>query len=160
MTISKRSIIFAAASLPLLATAPAFADTVVNVSLWDKPEMDMAGGLGHGMGGDMSSASMGITLSTSSAPAGKVTFEATNDSKDMIHEMVLSPLASADAVLPYVESEGKIDEDAAGHIGEIEELEPGQSGALTINLKPGTYIVYCNIAGHYMGGMWTTIEVN
>lgn len=160
MTISRRSLILAATALSMLTSVPAFADAVVKVSLWDKPEMDMASGLGHGMGGDMSTASMGITLSTSSVPAGMVTFEATNDSKTIVHEMVLAPLASPDLVLPYVESEGKVDEDEAGHIGEVAELEPGQSGALSVNLKPGTYILYCNIAGHYMAGMWTTIEVN
>lgn len=159
MTISRRSIILAATALPLLAAAPAFSDNVVKAFLWDNPEMDMASGLGHGMGGDMSSASMGIALSTSSVSAGKVTFEASNASKDTVHEMVVAPLASADTVLPYIESEGKVDEDAAGHIGEVAELEPGQSGALTVNLKPGTYILYCNIAGHYMSGMWTTIDV-
>ena len=51
------------------------------------------------------------------------------------------PLASPDAVTPYVESEGKVEEDAAGHIGEVKELEPGQSAALTLNLKPGTYLL-------------------
>lgn len=34
--------------------------------------------------------------------------------------------------------EEKVDEDAAGHIGEVAELETGQSGALTMTLKPGT----------------------
>ncbi len=107
----------------------------------------------------MATANMGITLSAKSVNAGKVTFEANNDSKDVVHEMVVAPLASPDAILPFNEGEGKVDEDAAGHIGEVAELEPGQSGALTVNLKPGTYILYCNIPGHYMAGMWTTIEV-
>lgn len=159
MSVSRRSIMFAAVIVPVLSAFPVFAESVVSVSLWDKPDMDMAGGLGHGMGGDMATANMGITLSATSVNAGKVTFEANNDSKDVVHEMVVAPLASPDAILPFNEGEGKVDEDAAGHIGEVAELEPGQSGALTVNLKPGTYILYCNIPGHYMAGMWTTIEV-
>ncbi|MCB1492538.1 MAG: hypothetical protein KDJ77_12220 [Rhodobiaceae bacterium] len=139
---------------------PALAATTVNVTLWDNPDMDMADNLGHGMGGDMSKASMGVKASTDKVPAGEVTFEVKNSSKDLVHEMIVSPLTSADEKLPYDTNGGKVDEDAAGHLGEVAELEPGQSGALRINLKPGSYILFCNIPGHYMGGMWTTITAN
>jgi Spy/CpxP family protein refolding chaperone len=51
MPVSRRSVILAATALPLLTAVPVFADAVAKVSLWDKPEMDMAVGLGHGLGG-------------------------------------------------------------------------------------------------------------
>ena len=50
-------------------------------------------------------------------------------------------------------------EDAAGHLGEVSELDPGKSGSLSMKLDPGTYMLLCNVAGHYMAGMWTTITV-
>ncbi len=159
MKITRRTVFAAIASASLLAAFPASAATTVSVSLWDKPDMDMATGLGHGMGGDMSKANMGITATPESVPAGPVTFQVTNDSKDIVHEMIVAPLKSADEKLPYIDSEGRVDEEAAGHLGEVAELDPGASGALTVTLKPGSYILYCNIAGHYMGGMWTDIEV-
>jgi len=35
-------------------------------------------------------------------------------------------------------------------------LEPGQAGSvrtLRVHLAPGRYVLFCNMAGHYMGGM-------
>ena len=155
-----------AASMSGLALTPAWADgTEVAVSLWDKGDtaMDMMG-IAKPMGmampdADMMMASMGITVNMDIVPAGDVTFKATNNSKGMIHEMVLAPVNDATMPLPYDTENEKVDEDAAGHIGEVAELEPGQSGALTVTLKPGTYILYCNIEGHYIMGMWTLLTV-
>jgi uncharacterized cupredoxin-like copper-binding protein len=156
---NRRTVIASIATVSILAAFPARADATVSVSLWDKPEMDMATGLGHGMGGEMSTASMGVTAKPVSVSAGTVTFEVTNDSKDTVHEMIVAPLKAADEVLPYDENGGRVDEEAAGHLGEVAELAPGAKGALTVDLKPGSYILYCNIPGHYMGGMWTVVEV-
>lgn len=73
--------------------------------------------------------------------------------------MVISPIASVDASLPYIVDENKVDEDAAGHLGEVAELDPGKSGTLAIDLKPGIYVLYCNIPAHYNSGMWTLLTV-
>ena len=148
--------------LAALLSAPAFADATVKVSLRDMGGMmDLSQnmGLGMGMHGDMGKAIMSIAIDTASVPAGKVTFEVINDSKETQHEMLVAPIASPDAVLPYVEAESRVDEEASGDLGEVSELDPGKSGSLTLELKPGLYILYCNIAGHYMSGMWTTLEV-
>jgi uncharacterized cupredoxin-like copper-binding protein len=116
--------------------------------------------LGMGMmGSDMSMVTMGITANMTEVPAGEVTFQVVNDSKDMIHEMVIAPVADATTPMPYSTDLQKVDEDAAGHLGEVAELDLGQSGALTVTLKPGTYILYCNISGHYAAGMWTLLNV-
>ena len=141
------------------------AGSVVHVSLWDKGDSSMnimgeVQPMGMAMmGSDMTMVTMGITVDLAEVPAGEVTFQVTNDSKDMIHEMVLAPVADASTPLPYNSDEMKVDEDAAGHLGEVAELEPGQAGALTMTLKPGTYILYCNIRGHYAMGMWTLLTV-
>lgn len=136
-------------------------NSMVNVSLWDKVAEDgMATGLGMGMGGDMSKATMGIKLSTDAVKAGKVTFEVSNTSKDNIHEMVIAPLKKGEHVLPYVASESEVDENKSGDLGEVSELDPGKEGSLTLDLKPGKYILFCNVAGHYMDGMWTLLTVN
>lgn len=154
----------AAAVLAFLGSAALAADTTVHVSLVDKgPDsvmMDEMHQFGMGMmKGDVSMAMMSIVVDQAEVPAGKVTFEVTNTSKDLIHEMVLSPVASKDAVLPYSADLAKVDEDAAGHLGEVAELDPGKSGALTLDMKPGLYVLYCNIPGHFVGGMWTLLTV-
>lgn len=136
-------------------------NSTVNVSLWDKgAEAGMATDLGMAMGGDMSKATMGIKLSTNVVEAGKVTFEVANNSKDNIHEMVIAPVKGDNAPLPYVASENEVDEDNSGDLGEVSELDPGKDGSLTLNLKPGKYVLFCNVAGHYMNGMWALLTVN
>jgi uncharacterized cupredoxin-like copper-binding protein len=137
--------------------------TVIKVSLWDTGAMSM-NMLGKGplMGmamGPMHKPPMRVAASTHTVPAGDVTFAVTNASKVMVHEMVVAPIKSEKSALPYDKAGQKVDEDAAGHLGEVAELEPGKKGSVTLNLKPGRYILFCNMPGHYVLGMWTLITV-
>jgi uncharacterized cupredoxin-like copper-binding protein len=139
---------------------PACAASAIKVSLWDKGgDMDMSKNMGMGMGmhANMKMAMMGIKVSKTHVPAGKVTFEVKNISKDVIHEMLVAGVKDENAVLPFNAAENRIDEEAAKDLGEVSELDPGKSGSLTLDLKPGLYVLYCNIPGHFMAGMWTTI---
>jgi uncharacterized cupredoxin-like copper-binding protein len=138
--------------------------TVIKVSLWDRGAMSM-NMLGHGpmMGmamGPMHKAPMGIAVSTRTVPAGDVTFAVTNASKSLVHEMVVAPIKDEKTALPYDKAGQKVAEDATGHLGEVAELESRRKGSLTLNMKPGRYILYCNVPGHYVLGMWTLITVN
>jgi uncharacterized cupredoxin-like copper-binding protein len=157
--------IAAGLSLALPFQAAFAADSTIKVSLWDKgadslvvddAHMAMTGKMDMAM---MSTGTMGIKVDVAEVPAGNVTFAVTNDSKDIIHEMILSPVPAGGADLPYVAADMKVDEDAAGHLGEVSELDPGKSGSLTVELKPGTYVLFCNIPGHFVDGMWTVITV-
>lgn len=165
MNISRLMTSAAAVGLAVLMTsASAYADTTVHVTLWDKgPDsatMDEAHPMGPASAGaNLSMAMLGVKADVSSVPAGKVTFDVTNESKDIVHEMILSPMPDDPAALPYVATDYKVDEDAAGHLGEVSELDPGKGGQLTLDLKPGKYILFCNIPGHFMGGMWTVVTV-
>lgn len=139
---------------------PSFAASVVNVSLTDLGgEKEMPMNLGMNMGGSMSKATMFVKLDKKSVAAGKVTFNVVNKSKDMVHEMIIGHLKNAAEKLPYVASDSRVDEEGSDHLGEVSELDPGKSGSLTLTLKPGTYILYCNVAGHYMAGMWSLLTV-
>lgn len=163
LTRKKMLVLFATATLALFVGQASAKTTVVKVSLWDRGAMSMnmlkmGPMMGMGMG-QMHNGPMGIKVSTATVPAGQVTFNVTNNSKDMVHEMVLSPIKDDKTALPYDTAGQKVDEDAAGHLGEVAELEHGKKGSLTINMKPGQYILYCNIAGHYALGMWTLITV-
>jgi uncharacterized cupredoxin-like copper-binding protein len=156
--------------LAALCAGPVFARTsVIKVSLWDKgaTSMNTLGkgepmGMAMGAGGVTASqakAPMGIRVSSRTVKAGDVKFQVTNASTQMVHEMVVSPLKDTKTALPYDKAENKVIEDAAGHLGEVAELEPGKKGELQLNLKPGNYLLYCNIAGHYALGMWTLLTV-
>lgn len=140
----------------------AHAETVVNVKLLDRGGMmDMSKNMGMGMGmhANMKMAIMSIEADQKSLPAGKVTFQVVNASTETIHEMLVAPVSGLDVTLPFSANENRVDEEASGDLGEVSELEPGKTGALTLDLKPGLYVLYCNIPGHFMAGMWTTIEV-
>lgn len=42
---------------------------------------------------------------------------------------------------------------------QIDAIQPGQSKEVSVELKPGTYEVLCNIPGHSEAGMKTTLTV-
>ncbi|MEP7240844.1 MAG: sulfocyanin-like copper-binding protein [Devosia sp.] len=149
----------AACSIGLWA-GTALGATVVSVKLWDKGAAPMAMDLAYpATGADMSKATMGMTLSTPTAKAGVVTFQVTNISADTIHEMIVMYMADPTQPLPYIAADARVDEDKAGDKGEVSELDPGASGTLTVVLKPGKYLLICNIAGHFAAGMWAPLEV-
>jgi uncharacterized cupredoxin-like copper-binding protein len=148
-----------------LVGGPALAGgSVVNVSLWDKgpSSLDRIGqGPGAGMGMPAAGAAnetVGITSDRTSVPAGEVTFKVVKTSRDIVHEMIVAP-AEPPRPLPFDKAALAVREETATHLGEVSELDPGATGSLQLTLKPGSYILYCNVPGHYMLGMWTEISV-
>lgn len=93
-----------------------------------------------------------VTPDVDNVDAGMVQFKATNDSKSMVHEL---------AILK-VKSDGSLQA-----LGEIEHIDPGASGNMTVDLEPGRYQLACLLvpgeAGstkdHYHEGMWTWFTV-
>ena len=150
-------------ALAMLAVFPVTsqAATTVKVDLWDKMgNADMPTNFKYGMPGvDNSKAPMGIKVSRASVPQGKVTFDVTNSSKDTIHEMIVIQLAEPGKPLPYIDNQERVDEENVPDKGEVSELDPGASGSLTLDLKPGAYLLICNVPGHYAAGMWTKFTV-
>jgi len=145
-----------------MASPSQAAGSVVNISLWDKgAEMAMATDLGFPAAGkDLSKVTMGIAVSTDTVKAGEITFEVLNSSKDTVHEMILTRLRDLTMLFPYISDERRVDEDKmAGILGEVSEIEPGMHGALRLDLKPGKYLLFCNIPGHFAAGMWTIFAV-
>ena len=46
-----------------------------------------------------------------------------------------------------------------GKVAAADGLRSGQAGTVSVTLKPGTYQLFCNIPGHYKGGMHNVITV-
>jgi len=116
------------------------------------PDAVVRANLGMALPGvDMSKATMKVTAEAAVIPAGQVTFEVTNASKDLVHEMIVAPLENLGGQLPYNEKSSTVDESAAGSLGEVEERDPGSKGTLTLDLKPGQYILFCNSTGAVCG---------
>jgi len=158
----RNTVLAMVSGLALAASASAaLAATIVKVDLWDKGAgTEMATNLAYAAPGmDMSKATMGVKATPASAAAGIVSFEVTNTSKDTVHEMIVMYLADPTKPLPYIDADQRVDEDKAGDKGEVSELDPGASGTLTVALKPGKYLLICNVPGHFASGMWTEFDV-
>ena len=142
------------------AAVPAHADAVVRVTLIDKSGMpDLSNSMRFGMHGNMKMARMGINVSPKVVDRGKVRFDVTNIASKLVHEVILARIADENRVLSYNTVKNKVNEETLKTLGQVAEIGPNRSASITLELKPGKYILYCNIAGHYMAGMWTVIEV-
>ena len=105
----------------------------------------------------------GFDASSKTAPAGMITFEAKNKGKE-VHELVLFKTDLAPADLP-VDEEGAVDEKGAGLelIDEVENVKPGETKLLAVDLKPGKYVMACNVVEngqrHFMNAMYSAFTV-
>ncbi len=143
-------------------TTLAQAETTVRVTLIDKAGADDLSkplALGMGMKADMKMAKMGININPKSAARGAVRFDVTNLASNLVHEVLIAPITDENQLLPYDQSRNKVDVESLQTLGSVSEIEPNKTASLTIDLRPGKYLLYCNIAGHYMAGMWTVIEI-
>jgi ABC-type glycerol-3-phosphate transport system substrate-binding protein len=75
-----------------------------------------------------------------------------------VNVQLVVPLASGAGIQSLASSSGEANED--GSPGEVDGVDPGQSKSVTLDLKPGTYVLLCNEPGHFAGGMATTFTVN
>jgi uncharacterized cupredoxin-like copper-binding protein len=82
-----------------------------------------------------------------------------NESEALVHELIVLQTDLDVSQLPYDPRKGKVTETQLKSLGEVEELKPGKSGKLTLNLKPGPYLLMCNQPGHWHAGMWTKFTV-
>jgi uncharacterized cupredoxin-like copper-binding protein len=100
-----------------------------------------------------------IDMAKSSASAGQVSFHVTNTTTDNeTHEFVIVQTDLDSADLP-LDADGNVDESQIQVVDEVEDLEPGDSGDLTVNLPAGHYVIMCNVEGHYKQGMHTNFNV-
>jgi uncharacterized cupredoxin-like copper-binding protein len=90
--------------------------------------------------------------------AGPVTLRVHNEGPDQ-HELIVVP--TKDGKVPLRADGLTVAEEVIAE-SEPGSLEPGEPGAvryLHLNLAPGRYILFCNMEGHYMGGMHHEVVV-
>jgi len=98
--------------------------------------------------------------SPQTVPSGTVTF-VVHGAGPMMHELNVAwtdlaakdlPLTSGDLVADTKDTSHFV------HVGEVEGIEMGKTKSLTVQLESGkTYVLYCNMEGHYMAGMTTIV---
>jgi uncharacterized cupredoxin-like copper-binding protein len=101
---------------------------------------------------DSSIAHMRIVLDQQTIKPGRVTLRAENQSKNLVHEVIIGRDDGAKE-LPMDAKHDRVVESRVRRLGEIADVAPGKSGNLTLNLKPGNYVLFCNQPGHYQDGM-------
>jgi uncharacterized cupredoxin-like copper-binding protein len=101
---------------------------------------------------------MRMVLDREGLKPGRVTLQAENQSKTLVHEVIVVRDDGGKA-LPYDSKHNAVAEKRIKSLGEISDLAPGKSGKLSLNLKAGTYLLICNQPGHYKEGMSAKVIV-
>ena len=107
---------------------------------------------------DSSIAHMRIVLDHDTIKPGRVIVQAENQSKNLMHEVIIGRDDGAKQ-LPMDAKHDRVIESRVRRLGEIADLAPGKTGKLSLNLKPGNYVLFCNQPGHYQDGMVTRLTV-
>jgi uncharacterized cupredoxin-like copper-binding protein len=148
----------------LVMPAAAEAASSVNVALTDMSAnssgpggksigMMGSGMMSRGMMGADGAGMLAIRVDETSVMAGKVTFAVTNESRAMVHEILVVAVDNPDVSLPYDSGKGIIIENKIKVLGETSELQPRASKSITLTMSPGNYLLICNVPGHYAAGM-------
>jgi len=138
-----KSLIALAVAIPLTVSAcGGGGDTSSSTSAATSTESSSTSASASGGGGasssvDISETEYKLNPADPTAKAGQVTFNVSNDG----------------GVTHALEVEGN------GVEEETDSISAGQSGKLTVDLKPGTYEIYCPIDGHRDLGMEGTLTV-
>lgn len=93
-------------------------------------------------------------LSTSSVRAGKVSIGVRNRGGTAHDLVVLRSDRPADGL--EVAGLRAVEE---GRIGAIDQIAPGRSRKLELDLEPGRYLLICNVPTHYQLGMRAVLTV-
>ena len=107
---------------------------------------------------DPAIAHMRIVATPQTVKPGRVTLHAMNESKIQKHEVIVTR-DDGTKPLPMDAKTDRVVEKRVHPLGEISDLAPGKSGSLSLTLKAGTYVLFCNEPGHYHDGMATTLTV-
>ena len=85
---------------------------------------------------------------------------AVHNSGPVNHELIVVRTKHPD--LPLRSDGYTVDEESMEHdeVGALEPGAPGEVRELPVHLTPGRYEVFCNMAGHYFGGMRTSLVVS
>lgn len=101
-----------------------------------------------------------ITPGATELPKGPVTFTITNSGATQ-HELLVFHTDLTPDRFP-LDPDGTIQEDAAGmnKVSDGDNIDPGKGQTRSVDLsQPGTYVLVCNLPGHFKAGMYTTITV-
>jgi uncharacterized cupredoxin-like copper-binding protein len=102
----------------------------------------------------------GISTAPAQVPAGLVTLHIENRGPST-HELILDRTPLESESLPLRRNGLQVDEsdEKLTVVSSLTAIRVGTSRDLTVWLVPGHYVLFCNLEGHYLGGMRLTIQV-
>jgi hypothetical protein len=102
-----------------------------------------------------------IKSSVTTVPAGTVNFNIYSKGPST-HELAVFQTTQPADQLPLGDDGLRIDEDSAllREAGELEQVDIGETETFVLRLPPGTYVLVCNMEGHYLGGMYFSLIVH
>ena len=95
-----------------------------------------------------------------SVRAGTVTLQIENHGPST-HELNIDETSGPAGGLPLRPNSLQMDEESAQlhPIDSISGIRVGATRNLTLHLAPGHYVLFCNLEGHYLGGMHVALDV-
>jgi len=90
------------------------------------------------------------------ALAGPVTFDLTNDGPSD-HSFYVVRTDLPEDQLPVTDH--VVDLNQLEVVGQIDKVEFDTQRSLTVDLEPGSYVMFCNLTGHYESDMHTAFTV-
>jgi uncharacterized cupredoxin-like copper-binding protein len=97
-----------------------------------------------------------IEFDESLVPAGRLALDIRNEGV-LVHEVEVFSGASEGQVLTV--SRAVADTTGLELVDEVENILGGSAALLVVDLSSGTYLIICNLPGHYQSGMSTYITV-
>jgi uncharacterized cupredoxin-like copper-binding protein len=109
---------------------------------------------------ELSMRDFSVRLSRATVPAGPVAFDVSNAGPST-HEFKLVRTDVVASELPLDASGLAVDDEsrALHRVGGIDTVALGGRHHLEIDLRPGRYVVYCNLEGHYLAGTYAQLDV-
>lgn len=99
-----------------------------------------------------------VSVDPATTAAGDVTFNVTNDGT-ITHNLRVAETDLAPGDLPIDTANFEVDEQAANVIAKGADLPKDQTETVTAPLAAGSYVLFCNVPGHYEQGMHTGFTV-
>jgi uncharacterized cupredoxin-like copper-binding protein len=101
-----------------------------------------------------------VRLDTAVVSAGTVSFHILGQGPTT-HEFIVVRTDRPPDKLPLQSDGLTVDEEAPGVklVDEADGLDIDDRQTLDLDLAPGHYVMYCNLEGHYLGGMYAALTV-
>ena len=99
-----------------------------------------------------------IAATVAKVSAGDLTLRVHNAGPDE-HELIVAPDRTGG--MPLRSDGFTVNEEAiqSSEPGSITPQQPGGTELLTVHLRPGRYVLFCNMEGHFMAGMQRMLVV-